>query len=595
MIFLVFLAFCGGILTILSPCILPVLPFVFARSDQPFRKSGLPLLAGMAATFTLVASLATVGGAWAVHADQSARIAALVLFGIFGLALLFSSLAERLSRPLVQLGGRLSGRLASSPGVVNSFFLGVATGLLWTPCAGPILGLILTGAAVNGASAHTAILLLAYAAGAATSLALALLAGGRVFAAMKRSLGAEVWVRRILGVAVLTGVAAVGFGLDRGVLTRLSLAGTSKFEQRLVAFAAPEHPRPARIDANPAVGMPVAVDSDGVPERMPDLSGATAWINLPNSPNLPNSANAQPLTAESLRGKVVVVDFWTYSCINCLRSLPYVETWYKKYKDSGLVVLGVHTPEFPFEKDEANVRQAVRDLGIDYPVAMDNNYRIWRAFNYRFWPAHYFIDATGRVRYHHFGEGDYAQSEEWIRGLLEERNHQPLPHSATKIAANGAEAPADFEAVESPETYIGYNRAQHFASPGGFDEDNERLYGAPARLALNQWALTGQWKDEGQVAVALAAANGIVYRFHARDLHLVLGPSSDGAPIRFRVTLDGKPPGENHGMDTDAAGFGTVAERRLYQLIRQQGSPRTGVFRIEFLTPGVRAFAFTFG
>jgi cytochrome c biogenesis protein CcdA/thiol-disulfide isomerase/thioredoxin len=585
LVFLLFLAYLGGILTVLSPCILPVLPFVFARSDQPFRKSGLPLLCGMAATFTLVASLATVGGAWAVRANQFGRVAALILFGVFGLTLLFSSLAERLSRPLVQLGSKLSGNLDSSPSLLNSFVLGIGTGLLWTPCAGPILGLILTGAAVSGASPHTTILLLVYAAGAATSLALALLAGGRVFAAMKRSLGADLWIRRILGAAVLAGVAAVAFGVDRGVLTRLSLASTSNFEQRLVALAGPsksERP-PMKVDANPAMMMSAGGNSAGAPDALPDLSGATAWINSP------------PLTPESLRGKVVVIDFWTYSCINCLRSLPYIQAWYDKYKESGLVVIGVHTPEFPFEKDEANVRKAVRNLGVDYPVAMDNDYRIWRGFNNRFWPAHYFIDATGRIRYHHFGEGNYEESEAWIRSLLEERNHQPPPNSVMKIAAIGSEAASDLQTVQSPETYIGYIRAKDFASPGGFNEDDAQLYRAPARLELNEWALIGRWKDESQIATALSVPAGIVYRFHARDLHLVLGPGSDGKPIRFRVTLDGKPPGDDHGVDTDANGYGIVTESRLYQLIRQKGGTRDRAFRIEFLTPGVQAFAFTFG
>jgi cytochrome c biogenesis protein CcdA/thiol-disulfide isomerase/thioredoxin len=582
LILLLFLAYLGGILTILSPCILPVLPFVFARSDRPFLKSSLPLLAGMAATFTLVASLAAVGGAWAVRANQFGRLAALILLGLFGLTLLFSSLAERLSRPLVQLGGRLSGNPDSSAGLGQSFLLGIGTGLLWTPCAGPILGLILTGAALSGASAHTAIFLLVYAAGAATSLALALLAGGRVFAAMKRSLGAEEWIRRILGVAVLAGVAAVAFGLDRGILTRLSLAGTSNLEERLVALAGPKD-QTMKIDANPAMMMSAGGNASAVPVTLPDLSGATAWINSP------------PLTAESLRGKVVVVDFWTYSCINCLRSLPTIQAWYDKYKDSGLVVLGVHTPEFPFEKDETNVRKAVRELGIVYPVAMDNDYRIWRGFNNRYWPAHYFIDAAGHVRYHHFGEGRYDESEAWIRSLLEERNHQPPPNSAMKIAASGAEAASDLQAVQSPETYIGYIRAKNFASPGGFSEDDAQLYRAPARLELNEWALTGRWKDEGQIATLLSSTGGIVYRFHARDLHLVLGPRSDGKPVRFRITLDGKPPGADHGEDCDENGFGTVTESRLYQLIRQKSGVRDRVFRIEFFTPGVQAFAFTFG
>ncbi len=583
--FLLFLAYFGGVLTIVSPCILPILPFVFARSDQPFRKSGLPLLAGMVATFALVASLATVGGGWAVRANQFGRTAALILFAVFGLSLLFSSLAERLSRPLVRLGNRLSQDSGSGASVLNSFLLGVGTGLLWAPCAGPILGLILTGAALGGASAHTALLLLSYAAGAATSLAIAVLAGGRVFSAMKRSLGAEEWIRRILGVAVLAGVAAVAFGLDRGLLTRLSLASTSGLELRLLdRFHPPGQPQ--KVVINQTIDVSDST-SETTPTQFPDLSGATAWINLP--PNSP------PLTPESLRGKVVLVDFWTYSCINCLRTLPYIKAWNEKYKSSGLVIIGVHTPEFPFEKDEANVRKAVKDLGITYPVAMDNNYSIWRSFHNEYWPAHYFIDATGRIRFHHFGEGEYDQSEQWIRTLLEEADHSALPATETRVVASGTEAASNEDEVQSPETYVGYERAQNFASPGGLNQDDPQLYQTPAVLKLNQWSFAGKWKDEGQVATALAAGASISFRFHARDLHLVLGPATDLAPIRFRVTLDGHAPGADHGLDTDADGYGVVTEDRLYQLVRQQSSPRDRTFRIEFLVPGVRAYSFTFG
>ncbi len=577
--FLLFLAYLGGVLTILSPCILPVLPFVFARSDQPFRKSGLPLLAGMSVTFALVASLATVGGGWAVRANQFGRIAALVLFAIFGLTLLFSSLADRISRPLVQLGNRLSSNSDANASVLNSFLLGIGTGLLWAPCAGPILGLILTGAALGGASAHTAILLLSYAAGAATSLAVALLAGGRVFAAMKRSLGAEEWIRRVLGVAVLAAVAAAALGLDRGVLTRLSLASTSGLEQRLVDRF---HPSTKRIVINQTIEVSDNGSGTGV-AVLPDLSGATLWINSP------------PLTPGSLRGKVVLVDFWTYSCINCLRTLPYIKAWNEKYKDSGLVIIGVHTPEFAFEKDEANVRKAVKDLGITYPVAMDNDYRIWRSFNNEYWPADYFIDGTGRIRFHHFGEGAYDEAEQQIRTLLAEANHTPPPGTASPIAASGAEAAPDSDDVQSPETYIGYARAQNFASPGGFNQDDPKLYRAPADLDLNQWALAGRWKDEDQVATSLDAGASISFRFHARDLHLVLGPGTDGKPVRFRVTLDGQAPGADHGVDADADGYGVVTENRLYQLVRQHGSIHDRTLRIEFLTPGVRAYSFTFG
>jgi len=601
--FLLLLAYVGGVLTILSPCILPVLPFVFARSDQPFRKSGLPLLAGMAVTFAVVASLATVGGGWAVRANQFGRAAALVLFALFGLTLLFSSLAERISRPLVRLGNRLSQNSDTGPSIFNSFLLGIGTGLLWAPCAGPILGLILTGAALGGASVHTALLLLVYAAGAATSLTVALLAGGRVFAAMKRSLGAEEWIRRILGVAVLAAVVVVAFGLDRGFLTQLSLASTSNLEQRLVDRFHPQNqnatapndqmmaPANAMMAGNNAMmagknQMMAAAGSNanaGPGPGLEAITGATAWINSP------------PLDADSLHGKVVLIDFWTYSCINCLRTLPYIKAWNAKYKDSGLVIIGVHTPEFPFEKDEANVEKAVKELGVTYPVAMDNDYRIWRNFNNQYWPADYFIDTTGNIRFHHFGEGGYDEAEQWIRTLLQEANHKPLPGAATNIAATGTLAPPDSDDVKSPETYIGFDRAQNFVSPGGFNKGVPHLYKAPDSLQLNQWALAGNWKDEAQIATSLTPSSSIVYRFHARDLHLVLGPSKDGKPIRFRVTLDGKAPGADHGVDTDADGYGTVTENRLYQLIRQHGSIQDHTFRIEFLVPGVQAYSFTFG
>ena len=387
---LLILAFLGGILTIISPCILPVLPFVFAKADQPFRRSGLPLLAGMAITFTALAAVATVGGGWIVRANQYGRVAAMAVLAIFGLTLLWDGFADWISRPLVQLGSRLAGPAgAGGPSSVpRSLLLGVATGLLWAPCAGPILGLILTGAAVEGASSHTAFLLLAYSAGAATSLAIALFAGGRVFGALKRSLGAEVWIRRILGAAVLAGVAIVALGLDRGLLTQVSLASTAGVEQSLVDRLQPKKPAPNKDDAPAMMMMSATAGGKGAgPEMLPDLSGAVQWFN------------SKPLTRDDLKGHVVLVDFWTYSCINCLRTLPYIRAWADRYKGNGLVVLGVHTPEFAFEKDPDNVRRALTELHITYPVPLDNNYVIWKAFSNQFWPADYLVDGTGRIRY----------------------------------------------------------------------------------------------------------------------------------------------------------------------------------------------------
>jgi cytochrome c biogenesis protein CcdA/thiol-disulfide isomerase/thioredoxin len=568
---LLLLSYLGGVLTILSPCILPVLPFVFARADQPFVKSGLPLLIGMALTFAVVATLAAVGGGWAVHANQYGRIAALIILGAFGLMLLLPSVADRVTQPLVALGDRLSQNAGS--GIGPSLLLGVATGLLWAPCAGPILGLVLTGAAIQGASANTTLLLLAYAAGAATSLAIALLIGGRVFAAMKQSLGAGEWIRRALGAAVLLGVVAIAFGADTGILTRLSTANTAKIEQSLIDSA--RGAKTASVGHVTGSALPI----EG---QFPSLVGATGWINSP------------PLTPAQLHGKVVLVDFWTYSCINCLRSLPYIKAWAAKYKGYGLVVIGVHAPEFAFEKDPDNVRRAVHDLGITYPVALDSNLAIWQAFNNEYWPAHYFIDAEGRIRAHHFGEGDYDVSERTIQTLLKEAGHSDVPTTIVNPDAAGTLAASDAADVQSPETYVGYERGANFASDH-VAEDKPSDYTTPSTLTLNQWGLVGNWTIGQQMTVLNRAPGKIVFRFHARDLHLVLGPAGGETPVRFRVTLDGKAPGAAHGADTDAAGNGTVTSQRLYQLIRQSGPIADHTFAIEFLDPGVQAYSFTFG
>jgi cytochrome c biogenesis protein CcdA/thiol-disulfide isomerase/thioredoxin len=459
---LIGLAYIGGILTILSPCILPVLPFVFSRAGKPFTRAGLPLLLGMAAAFTGVATLAAIGGDWVVAANQYGRLAALALFALFALSLLSETLAERLNRPLVALGHRLSQAAAGGgdrAGPWGSAILGVATGLLWAPCAGPILGLILTGAAINGANATTSLLLFAYALGAATSLALALLAGAKLGAALKRSRGAVEWLRRGLGVAVLAGVALVATGLDAQLLSQISFANTTSIEERLLDWTGAHHadavgkaptadgvsPRaverqgllltpesggaiPALIDvafAEPSTPAPgsglvskiaaVAAADLPVEGTLPGFSGAVEWLNSP------------PLTAPALRGKVVLVNFWTFNCYNCLNALPHVRAWAEKYRNHGLVVVGVHTPELAFERDIGNVRKAVVRLGITYPVAIDTSYSIWKAFGNEYWPAAYFVDAEGRIRHHHFGEHDYENSERVIQQLLEEAGNRNVP------------------------------------------------------------------------------------------------------------------------------------------------------------------------
>jgi thiol-disulfide isomerase/thioredoxin len=322
--------------------------------------------------------------------------------------------------------------------------------------------------------------------------------------------------------------------------------------------------------------------ADGGPRELAAIGSAAEWLNSP------------PLTPSSLAGKVVVVDFCTYTCINWLRTLPYRRAWAQKYRP-GLVLIGVHTPEFGFEKNVDNVRRAVQQMRIEYPIVIDNDYSIWRAFKNQYWPALYFIDARGRVRQHHFGEGDYDRSEMAIQRLLAEVGIGGPRDGVVSVEATGVETAPDWDNLRSPENYVGYERTTKFVSPGGAERDRRRLYAAPARLALNQWALAGEW-TMGRQATVLGSPNGrIVCRFHARDLHLVMGPPRQGNPVRFRVSLDGQPPGPAHGVDVDEGGNGMAVEQRLYQLIRQPKPIVDRRFEIEFLDAGVETFAFTFG
>jgi thiol-disulfide isomerase/thioredoxin len=316
---------------------------------------------------------------------------------------------------------------------------------------------------------------------------------------------------------------------------------------------------------------------------IPSLGGSTGWLN------------SQPLTLTGLHGKVVLVDFWTYTCINWRRTLPYIRAWAAKYKDQGLVVVGVHTPEFSFEHIAANVDNASREMNISYPIAMDDNYSVWQAFGNEYWPALYIIDAHGKIRHHQFGEGGYQESEKIIHQLLTEAGAKGISSELVSVDAQGAEAPADWGNLQSGENYVGYGRTQNFTSPEGPAADRAKVYTPPAKLTLNQWALSGDW-TMGVEATVLNKANGrMLYCFHARDLQLVMGPIGTGTPVRFRVLIDGRVPGANHGVDVDSQGNGKVTEPRMYQLIRQQGVIADRLFEIEFLDPGAAVYSFTFG
>jgi cytochrome c biogenesis protein CcdA/thiol-disulfide isomerase/thioredoxin len=574
------ISYLAGVLTIATPCIFPILPFVFARAAEPFRRSALPMLLGLAITFAVVASLPSVAGGWAVAANRDGRTVALAIITLFGLAMLFPALAAGMTMPIVSLGSRLAewarwramtrGREAAS-----SLLLGVATGLVWAPCAGPVLGLILSSAALRGPSLETSLLLFAYGMGAATALAGGMLLGGRLLAVMRRSIRWSSRVRQFAGAAVIAGAATIWTGFDTGPLTRWSASTVSAFEQNLL-LEIPKEPAlivtAARAAPAPAFSPPLS-----------SLLSTQQWLNTP------------PLQLKDLRGKVVVVNFWTYSCINCLRLLPYARAWAEKYRDRGLVVIGVHTPEFAFEKDPANVSKALAALRVTYPIAIDSDFGIWRAFGNEVWPALYFIGADGRIRKRVLGEGGYADSERLIQQLLSEEGGPAQPNDIATIKGDGPQAEADARDLRSAETYIGYGLARGFAAPDGVRQDAPSLYRAIPALPLNRWSLSGIWTIGEEFATLDEGPGRIAYRFHARDLHLVLGPSFTGRPIRFRVKLDGAPPGPDHGADVDAEGWGSVQDGRLYQLIRQTAAVADRTFEIEFYDAGVRAYVFTFG
>jgi thiol-disulfide isomerase/thioredoxin len=339
----------------------------------------------------------------------------------------------------------------------------------------------------------------------------------------------------------------------------------------------------------------IAQDKDVIHKMMPAMTPLSVEGELSSLGSATGWLNSQPLTVDSLRGKVVLIDVWTYTCINWLRTVPYIRAWAEKYKDLGLVVIGVHAPEFPFERNVDNVRRAAKDMGLEYPIAIDNDFAIWRAFKNQYWPALYFVDTQGRLRHYHFGEGDYEQSERFIQKLLAEGGATGISQELVAVDGRGVEAAADWKSLRSPENYVGFERTEHFASPGGAVLDKPRVYAAPPHLSLNHWALSGDWSVERRASVLHKPNGRIVYQFHARDLHLVMGPAVRGTPVRFRVLIDGQPPGAAHGTDVDDQGNGTVTEQRLYQLVRQPKVIADRLLEIEFLDAGVEAYAFTFG
>ena len=383
--------------------------------------------------------------------------------------------------------------------------------------------------------------------------------------------------RCALGVAGIVGFVALALCSNANALTKFHNMNTAQAEDSLIGGF---HPRKLAADATSPRRFHSLLGDEGA---MPDLDGAIGWLN------------STPLSSKSLRGNIVLVNFWTYTCINSLRPLPYVKSWASKYHDASFVVIGVHTPEFSFEHEPRNVENAVRTLNVTFPVAIDSKTRIWQSFNNQAWPAQFLVDAKGRIRYHHFGEGDYGEIERVIQELLKENGATGLASGTTSLSGVGIEAAPDWTDERSPETYIGYRQAQNFASPEKVHKNSIQVFGTPVKLFLNHWGLSGSWNVNAESAVLQVVPGKIVFRFHSRDLNLVLAPAMDGKPVRFVVRLDGAAPGENSGVDTAPDGSGEIREPRLYQLIRQKGPIVDRTFEIDFLDLGVQALDFTFG
>jgi cytochrome c biogenesis protein CcdA/thiol-disulfide isomerase/thioredoxin len=603
MVVLVFVAFFAGLVTAVSPCVLPILPIVLATGADGDRRRPYLVIAGLIASFSFF-TLASVQIISALGLPSSAlRDIAIAILFVFGLTLLVpavSAVFERATGRLQRAGAQLMGRstpgslasatgagttfgMAAAPGASNpqkrgsiagGLLTGVGLGLVWTPCAGPILGAITSLAVTSAGSWSTLTIVLAYSIGAGLPL-LAIAQGGRAMMSRLRLRSASVWATRVFGVVVIVTAGLMAVGAD----TAISADLTSALPNWTDTLQALERSNPVQAALSEiqghsqATGQPASNNASGLADAgsAPEFTGIDHWLN------------SQPLTLAQLRGKVVLVDFWTYSCINCIRTLPYVEGWYQKYAAAGFVVVGVHAPEFAFEHDTGNVSAAIARFGITYPVAQDNEFGTWHAYNNQYWPADYLIDATGHIRDSHFGEGDYDKTEANIRALLKEAGISALP---TASAANGG---VPIGGSQTPETYLGSARAAGFQ--GTYPSDGTQTLAFPARLDRNAWGLDGTWDVSSQDITASKAGDKLELSFQARDVYLVM--SAPGS-VTAHVTIAGAGAPAQGTEDVSASGELTVSSSRLYHLVHLPAAGQ-GTVTITFDTPGAEAFAFTFG
>lgn len=539
------LSFLEGLALIVSPCILPILPIILAGSLSGSKKRPLGIITGFILFFTIFTFFSRAIVQYSGVDLNIIRYFSYLILLLLGIVMLSSYLSEKFTlftQGLANTGSKLSDTNNPESGFGGGVLFGGLTALIWTPCAGPILAAVIVQTISLGSSISGFFALLAFSIGVGLPMLVIALFGRGILMRLSFVKSHAAFLRRLIGLIIILSVfyiVSIEFGY-------------SKVETR-------------NID----VPTPVSLQNGIMPYAAPSVAGATKWINSP------------PLSMEALRGKVVLIDFWTYSCINCIRTLPYIKGWYEKYHDKGLVIIGVHTPEFEFEKDPANVEHAVQSFGIKYPVAMDNDYTIWRSFNNRYWPAHYLIDQNGAVVYTHFGEGEYEVTENNIRYLLNLGKSDEIKSADVPQRTYG----------QTPETYFGYDRMQYFASPQDVARDTKSDYTTPGKLDKNEWALQGSWiiKPDGVIAASANAA--LTIHFYARHVYVVAGNSS-GKPVTIKLSLDGKPLTKDAGKNVVNSEL-IVDQHQLYDIVSLPDA-RDGelVLRAE---PGVELYTFTFG
>jgi cytochrome c biogenesis protein CcdA/thiol-disulfide isomerase/thioredoxin len=580
MILLIFFAFVAGLVTILSPCILPVLPIVLASSVNHGKKRPLGIVTGFIASFTFFTlTLSAIVKTTGIPADGLRGIAVLVV-ALFGLAMLIPAVQIQMEKLLSHIAG-LAPKSSENSGFVGGIFVGLSLGLIWAPCVGPILASVITIAATSSVNFAAFIITLAYSIGTAIPM-FAITYGGRSL------LNRVPWlmqnsrtIQKTFGVFMILTAAAIYFNVDRTFQTYILEkfpnygVGLTKFEDNQAVKRALEKLTEKPVDTT-NVGKPMNDITDSTVGGAPDFIPGGVWFNT-------STGSAQPpLTMKQLRGKVVLVDFWTYTCINCIRTLPYIKAWNEKYKDKGLVIVGVHTPEFAFEKEVKNVAKAIKDFGITYPVMQDNNYATWNAYGNHYWPAHYLIDKNGKIRDTHFGEGAYDETERFIQKLLQETGATITEKPDNIVQPINA---------GSPESYLGFERIEFFSSPESIRKDAQAIYSVPENIPFNTFAYGGSWMVGSDRAMPKKGAT-LIFHFNASEVFLVMRPTAGSGEVQ--VSLDGAVVGtDTQGADVKQ-GTVVVESDRLYKLIRLD-KPGEHILKLEFLDNNLELYAFTFG